>query len=197
MADPKSPSLIVASISERRLKCPVEVFFVDETHFSNEPYLQRGWFRCGVQAQTPQPVRRQRVSLFGALQLGSQRFCWKRVERGSSKGLFEFLTQLHRRFPETLLVVILDNATIHTSRLVKEFLQRHDWIEFEYLTPYSPEYNPIERFWPWLKAKLYGTSAFVTVEAVMARMRRLIRHYNAGRLTTSIHFDFASYAQIL
>ena len=52
VADPKSPSLIVASISERRLKCPVEVFFVDETHFSDEPYLQRGWFRCGVQAQT-------------------------------------------------------------------------------------------------------------------------------------------------
>ena len=98
-------------------------------------------------------------ALFGALQLGSQRFYWKRVERGSSKGLLEFLTQLHRRFPETLLVVILDNATIHTSRLVKEFLQRHDWIEFEYLTPYSPEYNPIERFWQWLKAKLYGVPA--------------------------------------
>ena len=77
-------------------------------------------------------------------------------------------------------MVILDNATILTGRLVKEFLKRHDWIEFEYLTPYSAEYNPLERFWQWLKAKLYGASAFVTVEAVMARMRRLSWHYNAG-----------------
>ena len=69
--------------SGHRLKCPVEVLFVDEAHFSNEPYLQRGWFRrpeesvLGEQTRTPQSVQRQRVSLFGALQLGSQRFYWK------------------------------------------------------------------------------------------------------------------------
>ena len=189
---------IVASVRERRLKQrPVEVFFVDESHFTNEPYVQRGWFRRGRQTRTPQPAKRQSASVFGALHMRSRRFYWKRVERGTSKRFLEFLHQLHGRFAEALIVVIVDNARIHTSRLVKAFLERHDWVALEHLTPYSPEYNAIERFWQWLKAKVYGASCFATIEALIAKMRRFIRHYNEGWLTTSIRFDFASYAQIL
>ena len=60
--------------------------------------------------------------------------------------LIEFLYQLNQRFPESVLVLILDNDTI---------------------------------------------------EAMIARMRQLIWHYNEGWLTTSIHFDFAPYTEIL
>jgi hypothetical protein len=52
----------------------------------------------------------------------TQRFYWKRAARGTSARFLEFLHQLHQRFPETLLILILDNATIHKSRAVKRFL---------------------------------------------------------------------------
>lgn len=29
----------------------VEIFFVDESHFSNQPYVSRGWFKCGEKKQ--------------------------------------------------------------------------------------------------------------------------------------------------
>jgi transposase len=188
---------IVEAIAQRQLKCPVEVFFLDESHFTNGPYVQRGWFRKGQQTKTPQPVTRQSATVFGALHLRSQRFYWKRAERGTSKRLIEFLHQLHQRFPEALILLILDNAKIHKSRAIRRFLQQHDWIQFEHLTPYSPEYNPIERFWQWLKAKVYGASAFETIEEVIAKIRKLIWHYNEGWLKTTIHFDFVLYAEIL
>ena len=25
----------------------IEIMFVDESHFSNQPYVNRGWFKCG------------------------------------------------------------------------------------------------------------------------------------------------------
>lgn len=25
----------------------IEILFVDESHFSNQPYVSRGWFKCG------------------------------------------------------------------------------------------------------------------------------------------------------
>ena len=28
-----------------------EVLFVDESHFSNQPYVSRGWFKCGEKKQ--------------------------------------------------------------------------------------------------------------------------------------------------
>ena len=66
-----------------------------------------GWFRKGEQTRTPQPAKRQRATLFGALHLRTQRFYWKRAERGISKVLIGFLHQLHQRFPEHDLVIEL------------------------------------------------------------------------------------------
>jgi len=92
--------------------------------------------------------------------------------------------------------VILDNAKIHKSRAVKHFLKQHAWVELQHLEPYSPEYNPIERFWQWLKAKVYGATAFNTIEDVLQKIRQLIWHYNEGWLTATIHFDFTLYREI-
>jgi transposase len=188
---------IVAAIGVRQGQRPVEVFFVDESHFTNEPYVQRGWCRKGHQVKVPTPTQRQSATLFGALHLRTQRFYWKRAARGTSKLFLEFLHQLHQRFPTALLILILDNATIHKSRAVKQFLTQHDWVSLEHLAPYSPEYNPIERFWQWLKAKVYGATAFDTIDAVIHRVRQLIWHYHEGWLTSTIQFNFTDYQSIL
>lgn len=188
---------IVAAIGVRQAQRSVEVFFVDESHFTNEPYVQRGWCRKGQQVKVPTPRQRQSATLFGALHLRTQRFYWKRAARGTSKRFLEFLHQLHQRFPEALLLLSLDNATMHKSRAVKRFLTQHDWVVLEHLAPYSPEYNPIERFWQWLKAKVYGATAFATIDDVITRVRQLVWHYHEGWLTSTIHFNFTDYQSIL
>ena len=37
---------IVADIAKDDA-CDTEILFVDESHFSNQPYVSRGWFKCG------------------------------------------------------------------------------------------------------------------------------------------------------
>jgi transposase len=188
---------IVAAIGVRQAQRSVEVFFVDASHFPNAPYVQRGWCRKGHQVKVPTPTQRQSATLFGALHLRTQRFYWKRAARGTSKRFLEFLHQLHQRFPEALLILILDNATIHKSRAVKRFLTQHDWVVLEHLAPYSPEYNPIERFWQWLKAQVYGATAFATIDDVIHRVRQLVWQYHEGWLTSTIYFNFTDYQSIL
>jgi transposase len=188
---------IVGTIQERCTGRRVEVLFADESHWTNEPYVQRGWFRKGQKATVPGPATRQSTTLFGALHLTTQKFYWKRAPRGTSKLFIEFLHQLHQRFPDVLILLILDNAKIHKSRMVKRFVEQHDWIALEYLAPYSPEYNPMERFWKWLKATVYGPMAFDTVDAVLCRVRQIAWHYNEGWLTSTIHFEFAPYQDLL
>ncbi len=155
---------MVATIHACQAHRPVEVFCVDESPCTNEPYVQRGWCRKGHQGKVPTPAQRHSAALFGALHLRTQRFYWKRVGRGTSKVFLALLHQLPQRLPEVLLMLVLDNATIHKSRAVKRFLKQPDWVALEHVEPYSPEYNPIERFWQWLKAKVYGATAFDTTE---------------------------------
>jgi transposase len=188
---------MVATIRARHMERPIEVFWIDESHFTNAPYVQGGWWRKGTPAQVPTPSKRQSATLFGAVHFRTQRCYWKRAERGTSKTFLAFLHQLHQRFPEALLLVILDNAKIHKSRAVKHVLKQHAWGELQHLEPYSPEYNPLERFWQWLKAKVYGATAFNTIADVLRKIRQLIWHYHEGWLTATIHFDFTLYQEIL
>jgi hypothetical protein len=145
---------ITNSIASKRDEQDLAVLFVDESHFSNEPDVQRGWLRAKAKRQVHQPKRRQSKTIFGALDLQSQRVYWKQASKGNAGTCIAFLPQLHQNFPDRLLVLILDHCSIHQSKKVKAFVAKTAWLELEHLAPYSPEYNPIERFWRWLKSKI-------------------------------------------
>lgn len=50
-------------------------------------------------------------------------------------------------------ILLLDNSSVHTSKLVLDTL--HDCnIKYLFLPRYSPDYNPIELFWAFMKALL-------------------------------------------
>jgi transposase len=62
----------------------------------------------------------------------------------------DFLKILKSHYPDKLIV--LDNARIHHAKMVKEFLrQEGESFHLIFLPPYSPQLNPIERLWKWLK----------------------------------------------
>ena len=188
---------IVTAIESRQDAQDLAVLFVDESHFSNEPYVQRGWQRAKAKHKVHQPKQRQSKTIFGALDLQSQRVYWKQAPKGNAKAFIAFLHQLHQNFPDQLLVLILDNCSIHRSKKVKAFVAKTSWLELEHLAPYSPEYNPIERFWRWLKNKIYGGKSYQTMDEVVSRIRQLIWHYNEGRLVTTIRFNFSAYVALL
>ena len=47
-------------------------------------------------------------------------------------------------------VIILDNASFHRKKRLYEIAELHN-VKIIFLPPYSPELNPIEHFWHWLK----------------------------------------------
>jgi transposase len=49
--------------------------------------------------------------------------------------------------------IILDNATFHLKSTLPKLAKKHE-CHVLFLPPYSPELNPIENKWAWLKRKL-------------------------------------------
>ena len=93
-------------------------------------------------------------------------------------------------------MIILDNGSIHKSKKAKGFVKKHDWVELFFLPPYSPEYNPIERFWLWLKRKVYGSKSFNKIEELIQQVRKLIWHYHEGKTISKINFNYEAYANL-
>ena len=58
------------------------------------------------------------------------------------------MLEAQSRQPDRQVVVIIDNAKFHHARLHQLWRETHiDHFRLDYLPPYSPELNPIERVW--------------------------------------------------
>jgi len=107
---------------------------------------------------------------------------WKKSIKSDSESFLWFITQLRQKTPGKQIVIILDNASIHRSKKVKRYLRRHENIHIFYLPTYSPEYNPVELFWKWIKPKVYGFSALGGIAELVSRLKKLVWHYNRGNM---------------
>ncbi|WP_339172398.1 transposase [Anoxybacillus sp. FSL W8-1294] len=60
---------------------------------------------------------------------------------------------MKEKYTDRFLVLVLDNARIHHAKMVQAFLDGEEGAAFHFifLPPYSPQLNPIERLWKWLK----------------------------------------------
>ena len=58
-----------------------------------------------------------------------------------------YLEHLSKSFPDKQLLVIMDQAGWHKSKGLASFKN----IEIKYLPAYSPELNPVEKLWEWMK----------------------------------------------
>lgn len=54
--------------------------------------------------------------------------------------------------------VVMDNAKIHQGEMVRQFLEKAG-AKLLYLSPYSPEFSPIENLWSKVKSLLRTTAA--------------------------------------
>lgn len=70
--------------------------------------------------------------------------------------------------PETLTVVVLDNARFHKAKAIKQ--KEPSWqakgLYLRYLPPYSPQLNPIKGFWQVLKGFLLPRRCYPSLAAL-------------------------------
>ena len=93
---------------------------------------------------------RQRLNVLGAVGYGTGRMITV-INRGSigAQQVCELLRQVRQRCRKPVTVV-LDNASYHRARVVRELADTLD-LELLFLPPYSPNLNLIERVWKLVK----------------------------------------------
>ena len=65
-----------------------------------------------------------------------------------------FFQQLLRAYPAVLVVVILDGAPWHRSTALATFVATQPRLGLCFLPPYSPDLNPVEPVWKWLRREV-------------------------------------------
>lgn len=130
----------------------MDVWALDEVHFQQHGSRCRMW----VPPETKDPIlyhhpTRKSVGYFGAVRLDDGKFFYQReCGRFNGQSSWNFLQafQLQAARKGRRVVAISDNAQYHRSRLHVGWRKLQEpGFTMEFLPPYSPELNPIERVW--------------------------------------------------
>ena len=126
---------------------------MDETHVRAYQALRTTWAEVGNQKQVPSYGHNDHVSIFGAVDVQQGDVVFHRASSANAETFLDFLRRLKEKYADQFLVLVLDNARIHHAKMVQAFLdgEEGDAFHFIFLPPYSPQLNPIERLWKWLK----------------------------------------------
>lgn len=155
----------------------------------------KGWGLRGKAVRRETPRKRERTSIFGAMTLHGR--CYYRTEpKGNGKAFIRFIKQLLRQFPRRHIALVVDNSSIHKCKAVKKFLRKNSRVTLHCLPSYSPEYNPIERFWQWLKRQLNGAATIQTLKELKRSLQTLILRFNERWHDAAIQFDFGVWSKL-
>jgi transposase len=158
---------------------------MDEAHFQQQGTRCRMWIppeeKSPVVLQEP---TRKSVGYFGAVRIRDGKFIFEREEQVfNAETTWSFLKKLRRAACHSgkPVAVIIDNARYHHATMHKKWRNDADEkFKLIYLSPYSPELNPIERIWKLTRRKKLHNQYFPNLEGLKHNVEELFQEWHHG-----------------
>ena len=139
-------------IEKHRRRWQAMLYFQDESSVSLVPVLGTTWAKKGETPKVKVTGNRGSIAVSSAISPAGRMIF--RIERGrvNSKTFIDFLKQIIKNHPWRKVIVIVDNSPTHTAKAVDNFVKENkNKIAVYYLPTYSPDLNPDEDVWKYLK----------------------------------------------
>jgi len=158
----------------------IDLCYFDETGLNLNPNVPYAWQMKGFTAQLP-ANRGRGISILGILNPVKDTFTGNMYEGAANANcviqtLDEFSKQLERK-----TILILDNATIHKARRVKQ--NHQTWKErglfLQFIPAYCPELNLIEILWKRLKHSWIQPNAYESMDNLKESTLEILQTYGS------------------
>lgn len=126
---------------------PLRLLFADEMRYGLMSNVRRSWSKVGTRTVLPNQQEFANRYLYSAIDPieGSSHHLMG-FNDSSTEQTDLFLRSLQERYPDDHLVIVWDNAPFHKPKTLH---RRH--LTLIYLPAYSPQLNPVERFFGELR----------------------------------------------
>jgi transposase len=134
------------------------ICFMDGVHPTHNVQPAYGWIQKGVRKEVPANSGRSRINLAGVLDVIDHKVLIQEDKALNAEATISFFQKIENDYPKKKKIhIFCDNAGYYRNKAVTEYLQTSR-IELHFLPPYSPNLNPIERLWKWMKERvIYNT----------------------------------------
>jgi transposase len=160
-----------------------ELWYGDESGIEGDPRPRRRWTVRGGRPRVPYQGDHIRTNIIGSVcPVTGESFAllFSGVDTDVFQCYLDHLAEAVPPDPGKRRILILDNASWHKSA-------RLNWHHFEvrFLPAYSPDLNPIERFWLRLKADYFSDFIAHTPQELQDRACTALRAYMADPATVA------------
>ena len=158
-----------------------ELYYFDESGFSMNSNIPYTWSEIGKPLEVPSDRWGKRLNVLGFLNTKNKDLFFETVE---GKVDSQIVINLFNKFANQIkknTIVILDNASIHRSKLFKSNIKKWEkqGLFLLYLPPYSPELNLIEILWREVKYRWMDTKAYQSLENISIHVVNILE--NSGK----------------
>lgn len=138
---------VVPEIREAVRKHKAILYFEDEAHIALSPVVGRTWSPRGQTPKIAATSKRGGFSAISAISGKGHLLFQLHDHRIATDEVIEFLSALLAHHKRRHLVVVMDNASPHTSKRMREFVASQKRLHVFYFPPRSPDLNPDEQVW--------------------------------------------------
>lgn len=134
------------------------ICFMDGVHPTHNVQSAYGWIETGVRKEVLANTGRARLNLSGAIDILNHKVVIQEDKSLNSNATISFLRKIEESYPTKQCIhLFCDNAPYYRNKEVAKHLLTSK-IQLHFLPPYSPNLNPIERLWKWMKERvIYNT----------------------------------------
>jgi transposase len=142
-------------IYRQKIEAGWRIFYQDEVGFQTEGTLAYTWGIRGQSTTIANYGRHGRINLIGAFELGTGLFYGVQTTfKVNAMRFRRFICHLKREMRTDKILLICDNASFHKAKWLTAWTEtQKEWLHLAFLPAYSPDFNPIERLWRWMKTE--------------------------------------------
>ena len=132
------------------------LLFEDEFSLSNTATVSYQWGERGIQPKVMCKQRgKERETAMGSYNFESGKITVTFHEKGNYHSFKKHLKKILWEYrTNSKIILVADNVRFHHAKLLEKWLKENPKLELMYLPPYSPELNPVERAWWYMRKKI-------------------------------------------
>ncbi len=122
--------------------------------------------------------KRERQTAMGSYNYQTGQIVVSFHDKGNYQSFKKHLKKvLYQYRAHSKIILVLDNVRYHHAKLLKKWLLTKPQLELVYLPPYSPNLNPIERAWWYMRKKITHNRFIHSLKERKIAFWKMFSHY--------------------
>ena len=150
---------------------PLKIFFQDEARFGRMTDLYKCWCPKGIRPLLKKALEREFTYVYSAVEpLTGDNFSLILPEVNNTN-MSLYLNDLSLFYSQYRIVLVLDGASFHSDFNIAAINN----ISIVRLPAYSPELNPVEHLWEYLRENYFGNRYWKTIEELEIYLENILK----------------------